>query len=453
MPNPQRRRIHEHRRAGLMRNAARKAETTVELSRRQAIRAGLLGVAGLASCGALAACADSGGKNAPGSMALWYWSGGLSPNVVSDAVKRYAAQTALSSSVIGGDFKQKLMTTMTSRRFVPDVTGIKGEDMASFFPDADQFIDLNTLGAKKLKPQYLGWKWDQGETADGKLIGFPIDIGPTAMYYREDLYAKAGLPSDPTAVSAQMKTWDEYFAAGVELHKAIPATYLVDNAGDIFTAAVGQGKQRFIDENGNFIGDQDHIRAAWDIAVKPITLGIDAKINDNSWNGNVSNGTVGSVIGAAWHASDIEQAAPNLSGKWRVAANPSGPSDNGGSFLAIPNECSDPALAFEIITWLLDAANQARGFTDEALFPSTPASYALPALTSGDPYFGGQKTIEVFGPAAKNVPVQYTAPADNAVSGPYFNELINVENGSGSESAWNAAVSQAKQIFAQQGLG
>jgi len=425
----------------------------VELSRRQAIRAGLLGVAGLASCGALAACADSGGKNAPGSMALWYWSGGLSPNVVSDAVKRYAAQTALSSSVIGGDFKQKLMTTMTSRRFVPDITGIKGEDMASFFPDADQFIDLNTLGAKKLKPQYLGWKWDQGETADGKLIGFPIDIGPTAMYYREDLYAKAGLPSDPTAVSAQMKTWDEYFAAGVELHKAIPATYLVDNAGDIFTAAVGQGKQRFIDENGNFIGDQDHIRAAWDIAVKPITLGIDAKINDNSWNGNVSNGTVGSVIGAAWHASDIEQAAPNLSGKWRVAANPSGPSDNGGSFLAIPNECSDPALAFEIITWLLDAANQARGFTDEALFPSTPASYALPALTSGDPYFGGQKTIEVFGPAAKNVPVQYTAPADNAVSGPYFNELINVENGSGSESAWNAAVSQAKQIFAQQGLG
>jgi len=425
----------------------------VELSRRQAIKTGLLGVAGLASCGAVAACTGSGGKNSSGSMALWYWSGGLSPNVVSDAGKRFAAQTKLGSSVIGGDFKQKLVTTMTSRRFVPDITGIKGEDMASFFPDADQFIDLNTLGAEKFKSQYLTWKWDQGVTTDGKLIGFPIDIGPTAMYYREDLYAKAGLPTDPATVAAQMKTWDEYFAAGVELHKAVPKTYLVDNASDIFTAAVGQGRQRFIDENGNFIGDQDHIRAAWDTAVKTVTLGIDAKINDNSWNGNVSNGTVGSVIGAAWHALDIEQAAPNLSGKWRVAANPSGPSDNGGSFLAIPTECSDPALAFEIITWIVDPANQARGFTDEALFPSTPASYTLPALTSGDPYFGGQKTIEVFGPAARAIPDQYTAPADSAVSAPYFDQLINVENGSGSDGAWAAAVSQAKQIFAQQGVG
>ena len=136
-------------------------------------------------------------------------------------------------------------------------------------------------------------------------------------------------------MGAQLKTWDEYFAAGVELHKAIPKTYLIDNASDIFTAVVGQSGQRFISSGGAFIGDQDHIRAAWETAGKPITLGIDAKINDNSWNGNISNGTVGSVIGAAWHALDIEQAAPNLSGTWRVAPNAGGPSDNGGSFLAI----------------------------------------------------------------------------------------------------------------------
>ena len=45
-------------------------------------------------------------------------------------------------------------------------------------------VDLNTLGAAKLKSQYLSWKWAQGETTDGKLVGFPIDIGPTALYYR-----------------------------------------------------------------------------------------------------------------------------------------------------------------------------------------------------------------------------------------------------------------------------
>jgi cellobiose transport system substrate-binding protein len=426
----------------------------VELTRRQAIRTGLLGAAGIAGVGSLAACGGGGGSSSGGgaaSMTLWYWSGGLSPSVVSDAAKKFASQTKLTSSVIGGDFKQKLLTTMTSRRYVPDITGIKGEDMPSLLPNADRFVDLNTLGAAKLKSQYLSWKWAEGMTTGGKLVGFPIDIGPTAMYYREDLFAQAGLPTDPTAVAAQLKTWDEYFAAGVELRKAVPKTYLVDAAGNIFNAAVGQAGERFIDSAGKFIGDQEHIRAAWETAVKPVTLGIDAKINDNSWNGNVSNGTVGSVIGAAWHALDIEQAAPGLSGKWRVAPNPSGPADLGGSFLAIPTTCPDPALAFEIITWVLNPANQARGFTDEALFPSTPATYSLSALTSGDKYFGGQVTIDVFGPAAKAVPSQYTAPADSAVSAPYFNQLINVENGTNADSAWNAAVSQAKQIFAQQG--
>ena len=411
----------------------------------------MLGVAGLAVGGTVAACGGSSGSGgSAASLTLWYWSGGLSPKVVSDAVTHFKSQTKLTASVIGGDFKQKLLTTMTSRRYVPDITGLKGEDIASILPDADRFVDLNTLGAAKLKSQYLTWKWEQGMTADGKLIAFPIDIGPTALYYREDLFGQAGLPTDPDTVAAQMKTWDEYFAAGVELHKALPKTFLIDNAGDVFTAAVGQGGTRFIDQNGKFVGDQDHIRTAWDTAVKPITLGIDAKINDNSWNGNVSNGTIGSVIGAAWHALDIEQAAPKLTGKWRVAAAPSGPADIGGSFLAIPTECADPALAFQILTWLVNPTNQAQGFTDEALFPSTPATYAMSALTSGDPYFGGQKTIDVFGPAAKAIPVQYTAAADSAVSAPYYNQLINVENGKSSDACWTAAVGQAKQIFAQQ---
>ena len=431
----------------------------MELTRRQVIRSGLLGAAGLAVGGAAAACgsskggssSSSGGKGKPASMALWYWSGGLSQNVVSAAAAQFAGQTKLTSSVIGGDFKQKLLTTMTSRRYVPDITGIKGEDMPSVLPDADRFVDLNTLGAAQFKPQYLGWKWAMGQTKDGKLIGFPIDIGPTALFYREDLFAQAGLPTDPNTVAAQMKSWDDYFAAGAELHKAIPRTFLIDNAGDVFTVAVGQSGQRFIDAGGAFIGDGDHIRQAWETAVKPIKLGIDAKINDNSWNGNISNGTIGSVIGAAWHALDIEQAAPNLAGKWRVAANAGGPADIGGSFLAIPTTCPDPALAFQIITWILNPANQAKGFTDEALFPSTPATYTMPALTAPDAYFGGQKTIDVFGPAASAIPNQYTAPADSAVSAPYFNQLINVENGANPDSAWNTAVSQAKQIFAKPG--
>jgi len=52
-----------------------------------------------------------------------------------------------------------------------------------FKAQANQFIDMNTLGADKIAGQFLEWKWKQGSTQDGKLVGFPIDIGPTALFY------------------------------------------------------------------------------------------------------------------------------------------------------------------------------------------------------------------------------------------------------------------------------
>ncbi|HEV7961843.1 MAG TPA: extracellular solute-binding protein [Actinoplanes sp.] len=422
----------------------------MELSRRRLLQASLLAAAG----GITAACGGGSGSKSSDSkeIALWYWSGGLSDKVVADAVTQFAQQTTIKPSVVGGDFKQKLTTTLAAGRSVPDITGIKGEDIAALLPQAKQFVDLNTLGADKLAAQFLPWKWKQGSTQDGKLIGFPIDIGPTALFYREDLFAKAGLPSKPEDVSAALSTWDAYFAAGVKLKAALPKSFLVSTVSSIFGVAVGQNTVRFIDSSNKFVGDQDHIRKAWDTALKPFSLGIDAKINDNSWNAAVGNGTVAAEVGAAWHALDISQAAPDTKGKWRVAAGPGGPANIGGSFLAIPKAAGNPDLAFQVITWLLSPENEARGFTDAALFPSSPAAYKLPALTAPDPFFGNQVTIDVFGPAAQKIPIAYEAPGDAAVAVPYYNELLKVEGGKDAAQGWTDAVSQAKQIAQKQGV-
>jgi cellobiose transport system substrate-binding protein len=294
-------------------------EKTVDLSRRRFLQAAVLTAA---TAGATAACGggsgSSGGKDSK-NLALWYWSGGLSDKVVADAKKHFSDIT-LKTSTVGGDFKTKLLTGLRAAQSAPDITGIKGEDIASFLPNANRFIDLNSVGADKLAPQYLSWKLKQATTQDGKLIGFPIDIGPCATYYREDLFAKAGLPTDPAKVSAELATWDDYFKAGVELHKAVPKTYLINNIGSVFTMIIGQGAQRFIDENNTFIGDQDHIRTAWTTAVKPYTLGIDAKINDNTWNAAVSSGALGTRSappGTRW-TSATPPRAPRASGGWRA---------------------------------------------------------------------------------------------------------------------------------------
>jgi cellobiose transport system substrate-binding protein len=426
----------------------------MDLTRRRLLQVSLLGMAG-AAVGATAGCGSSGGGTADKSLSLWYWPGGLSEKVVADAVKQFP-QAKLKASQIGGQFKDKLLTTMSSRRFVPDITGIKGEDMAAFAVQAGQFVDLRELGADKLKSQFLEWKWKKGSTPDGKLIGFPIDIGPTGLYYRQDVYAKAGLPTEPDEVSAAMATWDGFFEAGVKLKKAVPDAYMVQESTSVFGMVVGQNPKRFIDEANHFIGDQDHIRTAWDLSIKPIELGINARVKAETQDQNAAwtNGTIPSVLGAAWLALDIKSGAESTSGKWRVAATPGGPSNIGGSFLAIPKASKDPQLAFQIVTWLLSPENQARGFTDAALFPSTPATYAMPALAGPDPFFGGQKTIEVFGPAAEKIPISYESPHDAAVSEPYYVELSNVETqGKKPDVAWNDAVNEAKKVADRLGVG
>jgi cellobiose transport system substrate-binding protein len=424
----------------------------MELSRRRFLHASALTAA---AAGFTAACGSSGSTAANGKdLTLWYWGGGLSDKVVADAKTHFAADIALTASSVGGDFKQKLVTTLAAGgKSVPDITGIKGEDMASFIPSAAKFLDLNDLGFKDVSSQYLAWKVKRAQTPDGKQLGFPIDIGPTGMYYRVDLFEQAGLPTDPAQVAAQVKSWDDFFAAGAQLHHAVPKSFPMRNLPELFSIVINQGTKRFIDESNHFIGDQDHIRTAWNTAIKGFTSGLDGKVDDNSWNAAIATGTLGIELGAAWHALDIEQAAPDLKGKWRVAPMPGGPANDGGSFLALPKQCRNPDQAFKIISWILSPENDVRGFTDAALFPAAPAAYKLPAMTAGDPYFGGQSTIDVFGPAAQAIPVSYEAPADAAVMAPYRTELTNVEaSGKSPNAAWNDAVSQAKQIAQRQGV-
>lgn len=425
----------------------------MELTRRRVVQLGLLGMAG-ASVGGLTACGDSasGGGDAS-SLSLWIWGGGLSTAVLDEAVKKFASPV-LKTQEIGGDFKAKLTTTMAGGRGMPDITGVKGEDIAAFYPQAGQFIDLNSLGADSIKSQYLEWKWAQATAPDGTQIGIPIDIGPTALFYREDIFAKAGLPTDPADVAAAASTYEDYYALGVELKAKLPDHFLVKDLGTIFDMIVKAQAQFYVDADDVFIGDQDHIRDAWDTAVEALTLGIDARVTDsNDHNAGMTNGTLPAQLGAAWFGLDIANGAPDSAGKWRVAANPGGPANIGGSFLTIPKNSAAPEKAFEVIKWILSPENEARGFADASLFPATPDSYSMPELTKPDPFFGDQKTIEVFGPQAEKIPVAFTSPHDGAVSAAYFEELGNVETkGKDPEDGWNDAVSKAKSVAERLGV-
>ena len=435
------------------------------LSRRSLIHGGAAGLGALA-LGGLVGCSTAApgtgstagsGSTASGetmNLILWTWPEGFGKKAL-DAVAAEFPQYKMRQDVIGGDFKQKLTTTFTAGSGLPDITGVKGEDIAFFKSQSKYFVDLNTLGAEDIKGDYLEYKWAQATTEDGKQLGIPIDIGPTALFYRFDIFEEAGLPSDPKELAAAIRTWDEYIELGKQLLAAKPDTYLIRNAGGLFDTVWQQTGMGFIDQAGAFIGDQEHIRNAWDTAVRALDAGVVATLESNTADtaAAVSEGRLPADFGASWHLADLMVDAPETAGKWHVCEHPGEAFNNGGSFLTIPDGAANPEASFEVIRYLLNAQNQAYEYEDKGNFPATPASFEMPEVAGPVEFLGGQVAAEVFGHAAETILPRFQDPQESTVNAPFYAEIDLVEaSGKDPQKAWDDAVTAAKRLAEQIGL-
>ena len=420
-------------------------------TRRLVLRSALAG--GLASGLGLTA-AGCGSGTPDNVLPLWYWNGSISPNVLADAGKRLAGGLTLEPSAIGGDYKTKFLTTLAGRAAVPSIAGINS-DVATYFPDGDAFVDLRTLGADDLESQYLPWKWKQGIAPDGRMIAFPMDTGPTALYYRTDLLAKAGLPSKQDEVAGSIRTWDDFLSAGRKLKAKLPGCTPVDSLFYLFRMVLASSRTVYMDERNHYIGDGGSARRAWDVAVQAHQDGLSAASISLTpeWYALVSTGRLPWFVGAVWMLNYLGPGAPKTKGRWRICAAPGGAGNNGGSFLAITTYCKHPREAFQLITWMQNAKNQVRAFHDVNLFPSTPASYTDPALHKPNDFFGGQDTIDVFSAAAQQVPVSYLSPYDSIIQDIFQLELTKVESqGKDPERAWKDVQAEVHRELEHHGV-
>jgi cellobiose transport system substrate-binding protein len=394
----------------------------------------------------------------PGKLTLWYTSNGLSDGVLADAVKRFPADQ-LNPNQVSGDLKHRLLAAMSGGAYLPDITML-GDDIATYFPDSDQFVDLRTLGAESIKNEYLPWKWAAGTAPDGFMVGFPIDIGPAALYYRHDLFAQAGFPSEPDDVAAAVSTWDDYFTFGQKLQKVLPGRHLITDTKTVFTYSMAQLPVKYFDRQNNFVGDHAQVRQAWDRAVDAFHRGLTAGYAGSQDPGNSvdrhaawNNGKELSFVNASWITGELKKSAPGTAGKWRVCRSPGGAGNQGGSFLAITKYCPRPQAAFDIIRWIQSPENQPRTYLDEGLFPSSPSAFTDPRLLAPEPFFGGQVTMNVFSKSANEVKPAYFSPYDIAISDTYTDQLSNVElAGKDPEKAWQDARTAVHRLLLLQGV-
>ena len=66
-----------------------------------------------------------------------------------------------------------------------------------FTAQPQNFVDLRQYGADAMKSRWLPWKYQQAVGKGGAVIGLGTDVGSLAICYRKDLFAKAGLPTEP----------------------------------------------------------------------------------------------------------------------------------------------------------------------------------------------------------------------------------------------------------------
>lgn len=411
--------------------------------------AGMLPLA-LAGCGS-----DPSISEDPDELVMWYWNRSASPELLAQAAQGIpGTDRHVRADVIGTTFDTKLRTSLAGNAYIPDITYINSNN-ALYFTNEDLFLDLGELGADSVKGDFYEWKWDLGLTPKGRFCFFPLDVGPTGFFFRQDVFEQAGLPSSPEAVASAITTWEDWIALGTELRGAADAA-MVNDAQNIFEGFLNSSPERYFDADDNalYLEPGSAVRQAWDVAVDAIQADVTARIpRDRGTDQNAAwaSGRTAGNIGAAWWTQVLEETAPDTAGAWRLATQPVRPGNSGGSFAALPHTCKDPEAALAFLTWINSPENQALAYQDVQLFPSTPASFDT--LTYSGDFYGDQDPLEFFSTAAESVPSSFISAWETVIGGTFTSEITNVEtSGKDPERAWNDALGQAQKVLTKRGV-
>jgi cellobiose transport system substrate-binding protein len=398
----------------------------------------------LSGC-SLSSLGSTGGHDAD-EIVVWYWNRSIEDSLFRNFEKEHSGIT-VNNQKIGGDFASKFNTTLAGKAFVPDVVALNS-DIARYFPAEDQFVDLYELGAGDVEDLYLPWKWKLGVTNDGKMIGFPMDTGPTGLYYRADLFEQAGLPSEPDEVSKTLVEWDDYFQAGVKLQKALPEVKLTDNVQNIYQQALFQAQNFYVNEDDVYVGDGEQVRRAWDVAMQAFDMQLAGNVNafTPDWSAAMNNGAVASFVGASWLKQVLQESGDATAGKWRVAQAPGGPGNHGGSFIGITRYAVDDQLGFDLISFVQSPKNQVEMYRSLALFPSAVEALTDPVMSEPEDFFGGQATAVEFAHAAQTLKPFYSSTAYNVANTIMTQAVTDIAvAGENPKGAWEKAQDQMRR--------
>lgn len=344
-------------------------------------------------------------------------------------------------------------TAISSGSNAYDVYGVDISWMPSIRAIAHKFVDLGSYTKTNSWPD---WVRKGGESADGTLIGAGTDIGPTALCYRSDLFAAAGLPTDREQVrqlfGGDDASWDRFFQIGQEYTKKTGKPF-IDSISDISYVMKAQMNEVYVSKSNKITATSSAMKRMFDLlaANKNISAGLSTWSDD--WNAAFkANNGFAVLTCPAWELNNVKgNSGENFKG-WDIAdVTPGGAGANQGeSWLVVSNSSPVKSEAAKLVAWLTSPQQQAKVFSTASNFPSSPDAQKLSAVKNKkDGYFNDAPVGEIFthrAEAIKHVPYMNGQYYD--IDTKFGNALnrIDVTKEQGAAQAWKQYENDVKAL-------
>ena len=312
-------------------------------------------------------------------------------------------------NMTGANLQSRFLLSLSAGVGAPDISQLQLAEAARY-SRTRRLTDLTEV-ARKYEKDFPASFW-KNCVFEGKVYAVPWDMGPCAVFYKRDLFARHEI--DP----ASIETWDDYIAAGKLL--------LERSGGRVKMLALGTGNMEGLFEillqqnGGQMFDDEDRIaisslqaRRVMSVIRKILEAGISANLTPyaHAFYSSFTTELVATYPSAAWFGGTIKDYAPGTSGNWGVfrlpAMEPGGlrTSNLGGSVLVIPDQCPQKAAAWAFIEYTLCTREaQIEQYRNFDLFPAFLPTHSDPFFDAPDPFYGGQKVRRLFSQDIERIP-------------------------------------------------
>lgn len=388
---------------------------------RRAAAAGVAVPAVLGGAGAYRAMAQTPGASPAavtpnpdiqGKLTLWAWDTAVAGLQAVDPVFQQAYPNIQVEYVPRppADTYQQLQLAASAGSGGPDIALIEDSHLA-------QYAELGVLAdvTDRVSPYFdkmNSYKWPPAQV-DDRTYAMPWDSGPVAVFYRRDVFEKAGVEPD------SIKTWDDYHTAATTIKEkaGVPMLQLAKarNDGRTFEMMLWQQGLGYVDADGNVILDKEPaIQQTLEYLGQFWTedLVADTEPWTDPWYGELKDAKVATNPSAVWLGGFLKSfIAPDTGGKWGVFQLPvweeggATSSNDGGSQLAIWAQSEQQDAAWAYIEFHLGREDsQIAIYKAVDFFPSLETTYTDPFFKEPDPYFGDQPVRQLFTEVVKEIP-------------------------------------------------